>query len=580
MQKKTIIARHIFTLFNFVNLVLALLVFSVHSYRNLLFLVVAIVNAVIGLVNELRAQKIINQLKLISEKKQIIVRNGQKIEVHSAKIQKGDHIIYMPGSQITVDAKIIEGTIEVNESFITGESDNIKKVKDDKLISGSFVMSGTCEAIAEAVGDDIFVNRLSKSAREIQSSTPKLFRIINQIIKYASIFILPVGTLLLISRLRLSTISIDVAVTSTVASLISMIPEGLVLLTSSVLALSSIRLAKQKVLVQDLYSIETLARADVICLDKTGTITDSDGKVRANATKIISYFYKNDITPLMISGDTIDVVERVAKEVKFKSPRIADLSKIANPDYGDLVKNYNIFAKATPESKKALVVALKHAGHVAAMTGDGVNDILAMKEADCSIAIGDGTDAARRVARFVLLDSDFAAIPDIIHEGRRTINNIERSATLFLSKTTYATILSIIFIFLPFAYPFSPIGMSFLNFACIGFPAFVLALEPNNERVKDRFIYNIKHLSIPTGILNAVSILTISIISHQLGFDHTLTTTIAMLATFTIDTILIYRISRPLNKLRLALFVVILFLAAIVFLIPPVSKFFGLVPLF
>ncbi|MDO4611872.1 MAG: HAD-IC family P-type ATPase [Candidatus Saccharibacteria bacterium] len=692
-----IIARNTFTLFNLVNLVLALMVFFVGSYKNMLFLGVVIANSLISIINEIRAKKIVDKMRLISEQKPTILRNGQTTQISPEKVQKGDLTVLALGDQVLFDSEVVSGTVEVNESFITGEQDNIIKNPGDELISGSFIVSGRAEAKVKHIGDENFVNKLEQDAKTIKTADSKLFKLMNDIVKYISWTLIPVGALLLWSRFRAEANATE-AVTSTVAALINMIPEGLILLTSSALALSTLRLSRKKVLVQDLYSIETLARVDTICLDKTGTLTtgnmsvkdlvpakgssakalqdalelilshlpadnatsralhakfardpkfeatseidvevipfSSDRKysgvklknteyllgalefitknkdyqkqekalkgtyrilavlkktdkaetllgfvrledeIRKDAPEIINYFYDNHIEPKIISGDDLETVKNITALVGVKDLNGIDLSKVDRPNYNKLVKEYSIFTRVKPAEKKALIEALRKQGKTVAMTGDGVNDILAMKEADCSIAIGDGSDAARRAAKLVLLKSNFSAVPSIIDEGRQTINNLERSATLFLAKTVYASILAVVFVILPFSYPFSPIEMSLLNFVCIGFPGAVLALERNTDRVKDRFITNIVEYSFPIGFTVTIAMLTLSIISEFNNFSRFELTTTSLFITFAIDLVLIYWVSRPLNKLRTALLFFVVGIMALAFGIPFIRDFF------
>ena len=727
----SIIRKHTLTLFNLINLILAGLIFWVGSYKNALFFFVAIINTGIGIFNDVRAKKIVDKLSLVSAKKQTVIRDGEELKVNNEQIVLGDVVKYSLGSQVVVDSQILEGQAEVNESFITGESDNIGKNKGDKLISGSFVVAGTCYAEVVAVGADNFTSSVLKGAKTIKSAPSKLLSTLNQIIKLISIILIPIGILLLIKQFSISDDNAR-AVTSTVGTLISMIPEGLILLTSTVLALSTIRLSKRQVLVQDLYAIETLARVDTICLDKTGTITtgemsvadtialgkhttdelenilsilssnlednnatfqalrhkygtksnvkadelipfSSDRKysgvkvknttyligaleylsknsvsqqnkttnhsnrhvaialktkndsskhvaidpktfetyqtqadelahdnrvltvlkrssnkndiigfvllkdvIRKDASAIIKFFTDNDVAAKIISGDNALTISGIATRVGFKNPQAIDLSTLKNPDFDKLVKKYNIFARVKPEQKKQLILAFQKSGHTVAMTGDGVNDVLAMKEADCSISIGEGTDAARQVSKLVLLGSNFSSIPNIIGEGRRSINNLERSATLFLGKTCYATLLAIIFIFVNFQPPFSPITMTFLNFFTIGAPAFILALETNNQRVRDHFVRNIIHYSIPTGLAVTLAIVAATVLSWLCGFSYEQTATMAVIVIFAIGLALIARISRPWNKLRIALMIGLVIIMTAAFCVPLVRNFFSI----
>ena len=745
-----IILKNTLTIFNLVNLILAIMVLIVGSYKHLLFVFIAIANTLISIINEIRAKKTIDKMRLISEQRPTVIRNGQIRQIGQEQIVDGDLLVLSIGDQIIVDSQIIEGEVEVNESFITGESDNILKHPGDKLISGSFIVSGACKATATAVGADNFISKLESTAHTIKTADSKLFALMNNIVKYISYALIPIGALLLWARFRVPGTTTEVAVTSTVAALINMIPEGLILLTSSVLALATIRLSRKKVLVQDLYSIETLARVDCICLDKTGTLTtgkmrvkelipakgqsknalenalkailsnssadtatslalkskllktakfkpteqiletipfSSDRKysgvrtasgeilmgapefliedkatlgqvkqfssnyrviavvrndaenglskgvrslakrgvapaargdgpagrasreaieasnslsvtatagpvedsvflgfvlledeLRRDAPEIINYFYRNDIAVKIISGDNLSTVETIASKVGVKDIHGIDLSTIkGSPDYNKLVKTYNIFTRVKPAQKKDLISAFRKQGNTVAMTGDGVNDILAMKEADVSLAIGEGSDAARRSAKMVLLGSDFSSVPSIIDEGRQSINNLERSTALFLAKTIYASILAVIFVFLPMQYPFTPIEMSLLNFACIGFPGLVLALEKNTNRIKNNFTRNILTYSFPIGLTVSFCMAALSIVSHLQGFSHPELTTISVFVTFTIDLVLIYWISKPLNKLRAGLLITIIGIMVAAFAIPLIRDFFEFV---
>ena len=718
-----IIAKNTFTLFNFVNVILALMVAFVGSYKNMLFIFIAIANTLISIINEFRAYKIVEKMRLVSEQRPTVIRNGKTFQIAPEEVEKGDIIVLALGDQIMYDSVMQEGTLEVNEAFVTGEQDNIAKKPGDELISGSFVVAGSAKVKVIKVGDENTITKLESAAHELKTADSKLFTLMNKIVKYISYALIPVGALLLWSRFRTES-DTATAITSTVAALINMIPEGLILLTSSVLALATIRLSKKKVLVQDLYSIETLARVDTICLDKTGTLTTGRMKVhdytaydnsfegalrailahqmtdnatstalkqkfrvgakfkptgdfakikevipfssdrkysgivtdkatylmgaidfltdnqddiatvksmagtyrviaiverlapgsarrglskataenegasdpsresttggqvtllgfirledelRSNASEIIKYFYQNDVAVKVISGDDLSTVTKIAESVGVKDLRGIDLSSIKRHDYEKLVQNYSIFTRVKPAEKQKLVAAFRKQGNTVAMTGDGVNDILAMKEADCSIAIGDGSDAARRSAKLVLMGSDFSVVPAIIDEGRQSINNLERSTSLFLAKTVYAAILGVLFVILPLSYPFSPIEMSLLSFVCIGFPGLALALEHNTARIKDRFIYNIKHYSVPTGVAVAIAMVILSVIASANNLGRSELTTLSAIIVFAIDLVLIIKISRPLNLFRTILLALIIavFLGAL--LIPFFRNFF------
>lgn len=700
-----IIIKNTFTIFNLVNVVLAMMVIAVGSYKNLLFILIAIANTLISIVNGIRAKKTIDKLKLVSEQKPTVIRNGKTIQIESDNLVEGDLMVLSLGDQIIVDAKVEEGTIEVNESYITGEQDNITKSVGDQLISGSFIVSGTCKATVTAVGADSQLSKLEQEAHHVKTEGSKLFTLMNNIVKYISFALIPIGALLLWSRFRVDGTTTEVAVTSTVAALINMIPEGLILLTSSVLALAAIRLSRKKVLVQELYSIETLARVDTICLDKTGTLTTghmtvhdfvlpdgtthdkpskkptpaeksfltaltsilkhqtsenatvtalkqkfarkgntselegvteiisfsserkcsgiktknatyllgavefvtddktiinkvkkaSEGyrtlaivkvtsekksstellgfvrledEIRHDAKDIINYFYDNDIAVKIISGDDLDSVTEIASRVGVRDLKGINLSDTKSPNYSKLVKEYSIFTRVTPSQKKELIKAFKKQGSTVAMTGDGVNDILAMKEADVSLSIGEGSDAARRASKMVLLNSDFGGVPSIIDEGRQSINNLERSTTLFLSKTVYASILAVAFTFIPFEYPYAPIEMSLLNFACIGLPGLILALEHNTARIKNQFISNIINYSIPVGITVSAAMITLSIVANLNDITRPEVLTTSLFVTFAVDIAMIYQISKPVNLLRGSLLAVIVAIVVGAFCIP------------
>ena len=702
-----IVLTNTLTIFNLVNLILALMIISVGAYKNLLFILIAIFNTLISIVNGIRAKRTIDKMRLVAEQKPTAIRGGKARQIAQTEIVEGDLLVMGLGDQVIVDARIEEGQVEVNESFITGESNNVVKRVGEALISGSFIVSGTCKATATAVGAESQLSRIESSARTIKTADSKLFRVINNIVKYISFALIPIGALLLWARFNVPDTTAEVAVTSTVAGLISMIPEGLVLLTSSVLALATIRLARRQVLVQDLYSVETLARVDTICLDKTGTLTTGKMKVvdlltvkgdelvamkdvlhpgsraekslvnalmailrasetdnatsgalkakllrrgknkpvegvievipfsserkysgvvtrdgtylmgalefltdkreylalehlvggnhrviavmkdgellgfvtledelRKDASEIIEYFYDNEVEVKIISGDNLQTVEEIASAVGVREISGVDLSVLTGEiNYDKLVREYNIFTRVKPAQKKSLVLALKKAGRTVAMTGDGVNDILAMKEADCSIAIGEGSDAARRSAKLVLLDNDFAGVPKVISEGRQSINNLERSATLFLSKNTYAAILAVLFILIPVEYPYAPLEMSLLNIACIGLPGVILALEPNTARIKNRFAKNILQFSVPTGVTVAVTMLVFAVLAEGMGYSRAELITTSAIVTFAIDFLLIFSIARPLNWLRGGLLIVSMAIVTLAILIPLTREF-------
>lgn len=704
---KQILVENTCTLFNFINIVLGIAIIVVGSYKNLLFLGVVICNTLISTVQEIRAKKIVDKLSVISSSKAKVIRDGKETEIHIDNIVLDDLIIYELGNQIVADSKIVSGECEVNESFITGEAKTIFKKEGDTLLSGSFIVSGNVKAKVIHVGLDNYTSVISHDAKQMKKEVnSEIMRSLNKIVKYVSIALVPIGLLLLLRQFSIDGNTTQNAVTSVVAALIAMIPEGLILLVSTVLAISVLRLSKYNVLVQDLYSLETLARVDTLCLDKTGTITEgkmevvdvlpinghvvnevdnaleiistnlndknptfkainekygntsnvkaiktipfsSDrkysgvtlknesyvmgapefilgdkindyskqidelsienrvlvliktsaikknvlpqnveplafilirDKVRKEAVKTLRYFMDNDVDVKVISGDSVSTVRNVAKAVGIEVNGVFDAREInEETDLNLVVEENTIFGRVKPDQKRMLISSLKHNGHVVAMTGDGVNDVLALKESDCGVAMNDGADAARNVAEIVLLDSNFDSMPKIVGEGRRTINNVERSATLFLSKTIYASLLALLFLFINYTYPFIPIQMTLINSLTIGIPAFVLALEPNRSRVKGKFFINVISKAIPSGITTVVNILILVFVASILNIPNEQTSTIAVIITAYTAILLIYRISKPLNLLRKSLLILITLILLLMILTPVGRNVFSLV---
>ncbi len=704
---KQILIDNVCTLFNLINIILAILIIIVGSYKNLLFLGVVICNTLISTIQEVRAKKVVDKLSVISSSKAKVIRDGKKSLIHINDVVLDDTILYELGDQIIADSKILKGTCEVNESFITGESKIITKKKGDILLSGSFIVSSSVYAKVIHVGIDNYTAVISRDAKKMKKEiNSQIMRSLNKIVKYVSIALIPIGILLLLRQLSIPGNTFSNAIVSLVAALIGMIPEGLILLVSTVLAISVVKLSKYNVLVQDLYCIETLARVDTLCLDKTGTITEGKmevydvltldnhkvneideslmiitnnlndnnptfnaicdkykdkcnikakrvvsfsslrkysmviledkslilgapeiilkdqykkyeskieklsteyrvlllaktnnkiigdklpcdvdalglilikDKIRLDVIETLNYFKSNDIEIKVISGDNVNTVCNVAKSVGIEINGVLDARKIDdNSDINELAENNNIFARVKPEQKRALIKALKENGHIVAMTGDGVNDVLALKESDCAISISSGADAARNVSELVLLDSNFDSIPYIVKEGRKTINNVGRSATLFLSKTIYASLLAILFLFISYKYPFMPIQMSLISTLTIGMPAFILALEPNYDRVSDKFLTNVISKAIPSGLTTVLNILILVLLSSMFKISDIQISTIAVIITWYTAVLLIYRISKPLNLLRksLLIFVIVLFMLA--FIIPLLRGLYSL----
>ncbi len=635
-----IVAEHLMTLFNLVNIVIFIALLWVGSYKNLTFILVIAANILIGIIQEIRAKKAVDKLSFLTRSPTLVVRDGREIKKDDGEIALDDVIIYRSGDQVNVDCVILAGECEANESFVTGESDSVFKSAGGTLLAGSFISGGECRARADKIADQSYISSISKSAKTIKAGKSVLLGSLKRLITLLSFVILPLGVYLFIDQLSIHG-SVRGAVITTSAALIGMIPQGLMLLTSTALALSVVRLSRKNVLVKDLYSVEMLARVDVVCLDKTGTLTegtlkveklevldkeaDCEGylallafalggdnatmeaiknaypnppkhkmikkvpfsskakwsgavfedvggiivgaaeyimpsnlnvnvkentdantalaeevrrfsdnyrvlvlcktdddmdlgvlptgikpvalvllrdKIRREASQLIGYLTEQGVEVKIISGDNPVTVSAIARETGVpNADKFIDCSKIKNEkELKKAAVEYAVFGRVTPFQKKLLVMALKKKKHTVAMTGDGVNDVLAMKEADCSVAMGSGTDAARNIAKLVLLRSDFACLPSVIAEGRRSINNIQRSASFFLVKTIYATMMAFLFLLLHKPYPFQPIQQSLVAFACIGFPSIVLALEPNKDRIKGSFFGNVILKALPGGM--------------------------------------------------------------------------------
>ena len=672
-----IITDNVFTLFNLLNFILALLIFFVSSYKNLLFMGIVVCNTLISMVQEIRSKRIVDKLSIITSLKSNVIRDNKIVNISNEDIVLDDIIILKSGNQIVTDCIILEGSVEVNESFITGESDLMSYKEGDELKSGSFVVVGKVIAKVIHVGNDNYVNVISSDAKYVKPLNSILMKSLNKIIKLVSIFIVPLGLLLFFNQYNLDK-NLETSIVNTVAALLGMIPEGLVLLTSTVLAVSVIRLARLNVLVQELYCIEMLARVDTICLDKTGTITsgkmevidvikledydlneiignivntlDSDNatsdalgnyfkkydnykviktipfspinkysgvefvegrfligapeflckkkikevidnqdnrtllitkddlpigvivlkdEIRKNAKKMLNYLKNQNVDIKIISGDNLKTISKIANNVGLKVSGI-DLSK----DEIDDINKYNVFARVTPIQKKKIIEKLQNNNHFVAMTGDGVNDVLALKQSDCSITIKSGTDAARNVSQLILLDDDFDAIPSIIKEGRRTINNIERSATLFLAKTTYSFLLVLIFMFVSFNYPFEPIQLTLTNFFTIGVPSFILALEPNNNRIKGNFLTNVLSKSLPASLTIVLNIIILAVLGNLFKLTNNQISTLCVLMTGFTGFLLLFKICYPLNKLRL--FLIVSLIIGFIVTVVGFKKFFSL----
>ena len=686
---KRILFENFFTLFNFLNLFLALAIFLVGSYKNMLFMIIVIINTAISTIQEIHSKRVIDKLSIIAESKAKVIRDGKKEEIHINDIVLDDILELNTGNQISTDSIILDGKVQVNESYITGEPDSILKKVGDTLLSGSYIVSGKCIAKVEHIGEENYTAKISSGAKYVKKINSEIMISLRKIIRVLAFAIIPIGITLFYTQLHIQALSLQDAVVKTVAAVIGMIPEGLVLLTSTVLAVSVIRLSKSKVLVQELYCIETLARVDTLCLDKTGTLTEGimevkdfiplskskdemfnilsniaissddenstieairayfnntskaftvnqkidfssdtkwsginfkeegsyvigapefvlkndfklykdkidkyskdyrvlilahsndtfknnklpdnlnvigivliSDKIRKEASNTLKYFKEQGVDIKIISGDNPLTVSKIAKQVGIDEyDNYIDMSTLKSDDeIKNIVTKYTIFGRVTPTQKEELIKSLKSNGKTVAMTGDGVNDILALKTADCSIAMANGSDATKNVSQLILLDSNFASMPKVVYEGRRTINN-ERSASLFLVKTIYSTILALMFLFMQETYPFIPIQLTLISTVTIGIPSFILALEPNKERVKGNFLKNVISKSLPAGITVAISIFIISILNQNGYIPDGQYSSLSVIATGICGIILLFTLSKTRNgentKLPISIF--------------------------
>ena len=673
---KQIIKENFVTLFNIINVLLAIAIFAVGSYKNMFFLCIVILNTAISTIQEIHSKKVVDKLAILASHKQKVIREGKEEEIGINEIVLEDILLLETGNQVVVDCILQEGEIEVDESFITGETDTILKKKGEMLLSGSFVSSGKARARVEHIAEENYTAQISAGAKYIKRVNSEIMNSLNKIIKILSIAIVPIGIILFWNQMQLSGNTFAEAVVKSVAAIIGMIPEGLVLLTSTVLAVSVIRLSRNKVLVQELYCIETLARVDTLCLDKTGTLTEgkmevkeilclqgsqaemkevlshvantsednnatimalreyakkpketwekkqivpfssrtkwsgvsfegkgtyvigapefvlkdkiqeyekelkdytenyrvmvlahSDGyfegrelpkelqvigfigiidKVRKEAKETLRYFKEQGVTIKIISGDNPVTVSKIAKLTGVERyDSYIDLSTISlEEEVKKIATKYTVFGRVSPMQKKWLIQAFKEAGKTVAMTGDGVNDVLALKEADCSIAMANGSDASKSVSQLVLLDSNFASMPKVVAEGRKTINNITRSASLFLVKTIYSSVLAVLFILMGAEYPFMPIQLSLISVVTIGIPSFCLALEPNKERIKGEFLKNVIAKALPTALTVIIGIFALAV-GHKLGkVQDTIYSTLCVVVTAFSGILLLFTLAK------------------------------------
>lgn len=677
---KQIILENTLTFFNFLNLVLLVMVLFVRSYKNSMFMGIILINTVIGIVQEIRAKKTIDKLAILTESKTVVLRDGKKWSISTEKLVLDDLIFLKTGDQVPADAKVLEGTVEVNESLLTGESDNLSKNPGDELFSGSFVTSGeTCCQVIH-VGKDNYASQITSEAKEFKRHNSELRNSLNAILKVISIIIVPLGAMLFYKQYYVVGDTLKDSVVNMVAAVLGMIPEGLVLLTSVALTLGSMVLATKKTLVQELYCIETLARVDTLCLDKTGTITEGTMKVedvqlyekgqvteqeaaeaseaykqklqeidhimgnlmsvlhdqnatadalrdrfpaksdlklvhaipfssdrkysgavfegrgtylmgaaqflfpegneellahcgtyakdgfrilvlahseqetestdrpsglepiglflitdviRAEAPDTLAFFDSQGVDLKVISGDDPVTVSAIAKKAGLKNAdHYIDATTITTPEEMQrAVAECSVFGRVTPQQKKQMVQALQAQKHTVAMTGDGVNDVLALKEADCSIAMAAGSDAAKNIANVVLLDSNFGAMPHIVNQGRRVVNNIRSAASMFLIKTIFSVLLALITIFFGDAYPFEPIQMSLISACAVGIPTFLLTQENNYNKIDHTFLRHVFMNAFPAAVTITGCVFTIMLVCQNVYHSNVMLNTACVLVT-------------------------------------------------
>lgn len=674
-----IIKSNVLTYFNLIFFIIAIVLCCVGSYRNLTFVPLVLANTLIGIVQELRARHILNKMSLLNAPHALAVRDGIEQKLDADELVQDDVIILSAGDQICADAVVLSGSVQVNESLLTGEADEIEKKEGAELLSGSFVVSGHCYARLVKVGEDAYIAKLTRQAKAQGSSAEsEMIRSINQIVKWAGIAVIPIGALLFFQSYYYNHETIQRAVVSAVAAVLGMIPEGLYMLTTIALVLSMIRLAQKKVLLHDMHSIETLARVDVLCVDKTGTITLPDmcldticplgaheaqeaasilysyarasidnnatmqalrawcetqpsmtalsakgmrpfssadkygsvtfesgeyllgapefilkdafsavadavapytekgfrvlllakrtegqmpepialitltNPIRESAPETFAYFKEQDVTVKVISGDNPAAVSEIARQAGIENAdRYIDASTLQSDEQlASAAERYTVFGRVTPQQKQLLVHALQNAGHTVAMTGDGVNDILAMKDADCSVAMASGSEAAAQSAQVVLLDSDFARMPEVVFEGRRVVNNIQRSASLFLVKNIFSLLLALFSAISLITYPLEPSQISLISSFTIGIPGFLLALEPNRARIQGRFLKNVLLKALPAGLTDVLAVGALVVCGEVFGLPKDDIATASTMLLSVVGFMILIRISHPMTPMK------------------------------
>lgn len=676
-----IVRSNVCTYFNLVFAVIAVLLAIVGAWSDMLFLPIIVANTCIGIIQEVHSKKVLDKLSILNAPHAVVIRDGKRQEIPADQLVLDDIVEFSAGSQIPADAKVVSGELQVNESLITGESDEIEKREGDSLLSGSFVVSGKACARLEKVGKDSYISKLTLQAtKSKKGEQSEMIRSLNYLIMVMGIIIIPIGIALFVQSFIYNEGTFHDSITGMVAAIIGMIPEGLYLLTSVALAVSSVRLAQKKVLIHDMKCIETLARVNVLCVDKTGTITEpgmhvydfsvldgadqleisqlladfvaaqekdnatmealkahfsngsgmrarevysfssetkysgavmNDGKsyvigapefvlrgqfaqyqeqiatysskgyrvlvfaqyegtldrkpltepvlplcfvmlanpIRKGVKETFTYFAENDVDIKVISGDNPLTVSVIAAEAGIVgAERFVDASTLKEKeDYYRAVEEYTVFGRVTPSQKRMLVQALKEHKKTVAMTGDGVNDVLALKDADCSVAMASGSEAASNVAQLVLLDSDFSRMPSVVAEGRRVVNNIERTAALYIVKNIFSMLLAIFSVILMLDYPLEPSQVSLISMFTIGIPSFVLALEPNKELIRGHFLTNVLVRALPAGLTDFIVVSGLVIFCREFQVDLDCLSTSCTILVAIVGFMILHRIARPMN---------------------------------
>lgn len=674
-----IIRDNVCTVFNLLNVIIAVALALVHAWSNLFFIFIIIVNTLIGIYQEIKAKKLVEKLSLLSMPVAHVLRDGRELEVHPDSVEKGDVLLLESGNVICADSRVLSGSAEINESVLTGESRPVLKRAGDDLLSGSSVISGKCRAEVIHTGEENYAAKLVSEVKKYKSANSELMSSMKKVTRITSFFIVPLGIIAFLEALLVRNMTIADAVISSSAGLLGMLPKGLVLLMSVGLAIGVIRLSKKNVLVQELYSLENLAHCDVLCLDKTGTLTvghmeveqviplgcdkaraqqllasyvsasednnatfcalkeycahaapqrafagvpfssarkwssvtlengeylvlgayerlglkgdmplqfreqmqqgkrvlfagitrqkpQADGELcavepaaaviiadplRKNAKDTIAYFERQGVEVKVISGDDPVTASAVAARAGIKNAqRCIDLSNAAPEDVKNAADKYTVFGRVSPEQKKLLVTALQEKGHSVGMTGDGVNDLLAMKQADCSVAIGQGSDAARQTAQLVLLDSDFAVLKDVISEGRRVVNNITKSAGVFFIKTLYSVFITLWCVIFNLPFPFIPIQITLIDLVIEGFPSFFMSLERNDKPVRSKFLPSAIGAALPNAVAVTVCCIVLTMAGSSLGIEQSQIGLVTYLTLGAVSVMGVVKASLPFNWLR------------------------------